>query len=324
MSDAADTPPSTVAAVYASYEAEGNKPFISPRIGAAKAGTECARALWYDFRWTTKKVFTGRMLRLFQTGHIEEARMVANLRAAGVNVLDVDPNAINEKTGQPRQWELTDATGHIVCRMDGALIGVKEAPAIWHVGEFKTHSDKSFKLLLKEGLHKSKPEHVAQCQIGMHLSGMHRAFYLARNKNTDELWSTILEYDAQYCVDLMARLEGIILAPVPPARISNNSSFFKCKFCDHAPVCNFGTLPPRSCRTCLHSQPENGAAWRCTLRDELRDRDQQREGCKSHLYIPDYIRGQQVDVIENAEGLKGISYELQDGTEWIDEGPQDA
>lgn len=312
----------TVDAIYAAYEADGNKPYITPRIGAAEAGGECDRAIWYSFRWTTVKVFNGRMLRLFQTGHIEEARMVRDLRSAGVTVDDVNPDDINPKTGEARQHEFTDETGHIVCRIDAALFGVHEAPKTWHLGEFKTHNDKSFKLLLKDGI-PSKPKHVAQVQLGMHFTGTTRAFYLARNKDTDALWSDRLPYDATYCIKLVARLHNIIAATAPPPQISQDPNWFKCKFCDHHSACHGNRTPARSCRTCLHSTPVDGAGWHCRVHDMLLDRDQQREGCGAHLYIPELIHGRQIDASAPTDSLLSITYLMPGGAEWIDGGEAD-
>lgn len=187
------------------------------------------------------------------------------------------------------------------------------------VGEYKTHNDKSFKALLKDGILKSKPEHFTQCQIGMHLSGMTHAFYMARNKDTDSLWSDILTYDEEYSTRLMERLTRIIFGQHPPQRISRDPSFFKCKFCDHSATCHQGKLPARSCRTCLHSQPIMNAEWECKLHGIKMDRDKQRDGCQSHLYIPDFVKGEQVDVIDTETGPQ-VSYTMDDGTEWIDNG----
>jgi hypothetical protein len=305
----------TIDAIYNAYEAEGNKPYITPRIGAGEAGTECDRAIWYSFRWTTVKVFSGRMHRLFKTGHIEEARMVADLRSAGVTV---DDGKIDETTGKFKQHEFTDSTGHIVCRIDGALLGLLEAPKTWHVGEFKTSNDKGFKILVKDDDVRSKPKHIAQVQLGMHFTSMTRAYYLARNKDTDALWSYRFHYDATYSIKLVARLHGIIGSQSPPPKISNDPTWFKCKFCDHHSACHRNRTPARSCRTCVHSTPIEGAAWHCRMHDMLLDRDQQREGCGAHIYIPELIHGKQVDVIEGDNGLMNVYYIMDDGSEWID------
>ena len=94
-------PTPTLSAIYAAYEAARGDGFRE-HLGASLIGKSCERALWYDFRWVTRAQFPGRILRLFETGQLEEARLVRNLRATGATVLDVDP-----ETG--RQWRVDSA-----------------------------------------------------------------------------------------------------------------------------------------------------------------------------------------------------------------------
>ena len=54
-------------------------------------------------------------------------------------------------------------------------LGLLEAPKTWHVVEFKTHSAKSFRELAAKGVAEAKPQHWAQMQVYMHLTGITRA-----------------------------------------------------------------------------------------------------------------------------------------------------
>ena len=144
-------------------------------LGASQIGAPCERALWYQFRWALKVRHAGRLLRLFETGNLAEPRFVAELRAVGVEVHEINPD-----TGA--QFSVSAVRGHFGGSMDGVALGLLEAPKTWHVLEFKTHSAKSFAALKKDGVEKSKPEHAAQMQVYMHLAGLERAFYLAVNK----------------------------------------------------------------------------------------------------------------------------------------------
>ena len=299
----------TVDAIYASYEA-ANPGYQSEKIGAASIGTECDRALWYALRWISKKTFDGRMLRLFETGHLEEARFTANLRATGAEVHDVNPDT-------QKQWRFLDSTGHIVCKIDAAIVGLLEAPKTWHVGEFKTHSSESFKKLQNKGLLEAKPEHWWQCQIGMHLTGMKRAFYLARNKDTDHLWADRLEYDKSACEMQIQRAQRIIVNNHPPTRISNDPSWFGCKFCDHRAVCHENAPVPRNCRTCMHVTPADGGTWHCDQLGGAIERETQKVGCPMHAYIPALVPGEQIDAGQHAGGV-WVRYKLRDGSEWTD------
>ena len=297
----------TVDAIYADYEArQGNG--YREHLGASLIGGPCDRAIWYSWRWATRARHAGRLLRLFDTGNLAEARFVADLRRVGVTVMDVDPD-------NGRQWNLRDESGHFGGSMDGVAIGFTEAPKAWHVCEFKTHSAKSFASLKKDGVAASKPQHFAQMQVYMHLAGIERAFYLAVNKDTDELYQERIRYDAEAALRLLAKAQRIIANPGPPERISTDPTWFQCRFCDHASVCRgeYFAVPERHCRSCLHASPVAGGAWRCERLGMPLDKPAQEAGCAAHLYIPPLIHATQEDA-----GEDWVSYRLPDGSVWRD------
>lgn len=295
----------TIAAIYAAHEA-GQGDGYREHMGASLIGGRCDRALWYSFRWATRARHTGRLLRLFETGNMAEARFVSDLRRIGVTVLDVDP-----ETG--RQWNLRDETGHFGGSMDAVAQGFPEAPKAWHVCEFKTHNDKSFRKLQADGVEKSKPLHFAQMQAYMHLAGIERAFYLAVNKDTDELYQERVRYDGEAGLRLVARAQRIIASAVPPARISTDPAWHECRFCDHHAACHGDAVPERHCRSCLHSTPADGGEWTCERHKHRLDAETQRQGCAAHLFIPALVHGEQVDA-----GEDWVSYRMPDGSEWRD------
>lgn len=295
----------TVTAIYAAYEAAQESGYRD-HLGASGIGADCERAIWYSWRWTTRARHTGRLLRLFQTGHLAESRFVADLRKIGVTVMDVDP-----ETG--RQWNLRDASGHFGGSMDAVGLGFTEAPKAWHVCEFKTHSAKSFAALAKDGVEKSKPMHAAQMQVYMHLAGIERAFYLAVNKDTDDLYQERLHYNPDVAMRLLAKAERIMANPQPPARISQDPAWWQCRFCDHAAACHGDAMPERHCRSCLHASPVADGAWHCQRHNQPLDRRAQETGCAAHLYIPGLVHGEQADA-----GEDWVSYRMPDGSEWRD------
>jgi hypothetical protein len=266
------TPP-TVAAIYAHYVAK-RKDAHRPYLGGSQIGNECARALWYQFRWMDAATFEGRHLRLFETGDREEGRLVENLRAVGVTVWDRDPD-----TG--KQIRFTACDGHFALSLDGVGEGFKESSQP-HTLEFKTANDKSFKALEKDGLEKANPIYWAQCQIGMHLSGLQRCAFIAVNKNDDSIYMERVKYDAAVGIQLVAKAESIIFADKPPAKLNNDPSFYLCRFCDYKHVCHEGKPPLVNCRTCAHATPERGGdgAWSCAKGLPMQT------PCKAHLFNP--------------------------------------
>ena len=61
-------------------------------LGASIIGNPCSRYLWFIFRWALHEKFTGRMQRLFNRGHREEARFIEWLRGIGFEVWDTNAN----------------------------------------------------------------------------------------------------------------------------------------------------------------------------------------------------------------------------------------
>lgn len=268
----------TVQQIYAARVARSDDG-LRPHLGASLIGHPCSRALWYGFRWAMKKSFDGRMLRLFNTGQREESRFIEELRWIGCEV--------SEGPAAGQQWQFSTLGGHFGGSMDAAIRGVPEAPATWHVCEFKTHNAKSFKELSAKGVKASKPMHWAQMQIYMALSGMERALYLAVCKDDDQLYSERIEADAEAAKTLIARAESIVFAAEPPPGVSKDPAWFECKLCDYATMCHGNAAPLPTCRSCAHVTPERDGTWTCERHAiKAMDEKAQKDGCQSHRYIP--------------------------------------
>lgn len=266
------TPP-TVAAIYDHY-AKNRKDAHRPHLGGSQIGHECKRALWYQFRHMARAQFDGRVLRLFETGEREEARIVANLRAVGVTVWDRDP-----ETG--KQVRFTAQDGHFALSLDGVGEGFKESSQP-HTLEFKTMNDKNFRATAQKGVQETKPIYWAQCQIGMHLAGLERCAFFAVNKNTDDIYMERIKYDPAEAMQLLAKAGEVIWPDKPPEKLSNDPAWWQCKFCDYHAICHRGQPPEVNCRTCAHATPERGGdgAWSCGKGQTFG------RTCKMHLFNP--------------------------------------
>lgn len=310
----------TVKAIYAALKAKEGRGF-SRRLGASIVGKRCARAVWYDFRWATTEDFDGRMLRLFQTGHLAEVRFVHELAEIGCEVYAVDP-----ETGS--QFEYTEIDGHFVCKLDAVACGLPEAAKAWHAAEFKTHSAKSFSDLKRHGLRKSKPQHYAQLVVGMHLSGLPRGLYLAVNKDTDELYTERLraEETKQDAESLLSFARSVIESTRAPEKISTDPDSLDCRFCSHRLACHGATGPHPAvsanvnCRTCCHATPIMGGSiggWRCERHNKTLSEPEQVRGCDDHLFMPDLISfAIAIDGGDDDTGAGFVDYEKPDGVKW--------
>lgn len=262
------------------YRQEEGEPF-RPHLGCSRIGRECPREIWYSLRWAThprdmteyhdgqcfgppasrcpqcaeKKA---RMLRLWNRGHLEEARMVALLRMVGCRVWQFDESG--------NQFRVSYHDGHYGGSLDGVALGVPDDPEQPLLCEFKTHNEKSFDKLVKEGVRSAKHEHFVQMQEYMGGYSLRRGIYVGVSKNTDDLWAELVDFDQEQYLKYLDRAKFILLAgpSQPPKKINESPGWYTCRFCDQRLVCHQGGTPYRSCRSCSHSRPGAGGLWYCT------------------------------------------------------------
>ena len=249
-----------------------------PHMGASMLGHPCERWMWLSFRWAVQPVFPGRVLRLFRRGHQEEPNIINDLRSIGVMVQNLETQT-NVNFG-------SHVSGSIDAVIEG---GVPEAMQKRHIGEFKTHSLKSFNDMEAKGVEKSKPEHYAQMQVYMHGTKIDRALYVAVCKDNDRIYTERIRYNAKIAETLVKRGQRIALSERMPPPISTDPTWYQCKFCDAHSFCHKTQLTKHvNCRTCAHSTPKDDSTWRC----EKHDSDNilveyQHQGCDSHTLHPD-------------------------------------
>lgn len=257
-------------------------------LGASEIGTECVRALWYGFRWSSNFNHSNKLLRLFNRGHREEINFEEILTKAGCTLFTKDST-----TGE--QFTISDFDGHFGGSLDGVITGIADLPNEWCISEFKTSGDKAFKKLhgydsktnrynitLGEGVKVSQPKHYAQMQTYMHYKGLKYALYCAVNKNDDHLYFEIVSYDPSFIPKLQEKAKIAIYSQTPPEKISNNPSSFKCLFCQHKGVCQLNETPAQNCRTCKHVVMLSQGQWKCGLTNELKNKEGLLNGCNRY------------------------------------------
>lgn len=273
-------------------------------LGASMIGRECARELWYQFHWTTKPKFSGQIIRLFNRGHLEEARFIALMLTIGCQVYQQD--------AEGKQYRISDHGGHFGGSGDGVIIGLPDVVAGMPVlTEYKTHGDKSFIKLAGsdwkrfheglldsnkpqipfsgEGVREAKFEHWVQMQVYMRKMGIAVALYCAVNKNDDHIYAELVPLDSASADSFISRAGEIIKNPVSPPMINKAAGWYGCNFCDQKPVCKLGKEPERNCRTCHYSDPNvNDGKWYCTnlLRSGELSKERQLQGCDLYTKNP--------------------------------------
>ena len=251
-----------------------------PHMGASVLGHVCDRWLWLSFRMAVVERFPGRILRLFRRGQDEEAKVVSDLRAIGINV---------QKTGENQSR--VDFGCHVSGSMDGIIeSGVPEALNARHVLEIKTHGKKSFDDLEKNGVEKSKPQHFVQMQAYMMGLGVDRALYYAICKDDDRIYTERVRFDKDAAQKAIDRGHRLVKADRMPPPISTDPTWFECRFCAAHEFCHKTKLTKEvNCRTCTNSTAREDGTWHCAEYDVTLDFDNQKQGCEAHVLHPDLV-----------------------------------
>lgn len=283
-------PENTIAnAIDRAHERTQERP--RPHLGGSMLGHHCDRWLWLSFRWAVIEKFNGRILRLFRRGHNEEFSVIADLKAAMVDVIE-------PPTGT--QFRV-DFGWHVSGSLDGKINrGLPESPEKRHILEIKTHAKKSFDDLLKKGVEQSKPMHFIQMQVYMHGIGIDRALYYAVCKDDDRLYTERVRYDKEVAEKYIARGHRIVQSERMPEPCSADPTWYQCKFCPAHSFCHDAQpIKEANCRTCAHSTPiwseGNGSQWHCARWSDIIPTEHQYKGCRDHVIHPDLVPWQMTE-----------------------------
>ncbi len=267
---------SIVDRIYKAIEESNRRSVRLTRIGASDIGDECLRAIWYGWRGVASENIEGRILRLFETGHLQEARIIKDLKAAGLEVWDVQNR---------QQFTYNDESGHFVVKLDGVVKGVPGAEKTPHVLEIKTHNKSSFDDVMKSGVQKSKPDHYAQIHAGMAFSKIDRALYVALCKNDEAYYVERVVEDRAYSAELKKKIITVLSATIPPVRAFDPEKYYSCRWCSSQKVCLGVEKPLKNCRTCERSEVGTDGTWICTLYKTTLSTEEQLVGCPEHSPI---------------------------------------
>jgi hypothetical protein len=270
----------TATEIYKLYERKTEKP--REYLGWSQIGRPCERELWLAFRWAFNNTFEGRMLRLFDTGHREEARIIHELRELGCEVKCIDP-----ATG--KQYGTQALGGHFRGHLDAIVTGLPEDEQTTYLVDVKTVKSKKFDQLLKDGIKKLYPEYWAQAHGYMGEFKLARAMYIFVCKDDERIHSETFDFDPAVHQKYLKRAEAIIFADRMPPPISTDPSWYQCGYCSAKDICHGSKLTKNvNCRTCAHSTAERDGSWSCAhYGATIPDSTAQLSGCPSHILHPD-------------------------------------
>ena len=185
-------------------------------LGASRLGVACDRALQFEFAGAPAdpgRDFDGRVLRIFEVGHVLEELAIRWLRLSGFELYT------NTRSGG--QFGFSVCGGLIQGHVDGIVTGAPEDlgftfPMLW---ECKTMNAQNWRDCVKRGVAVSKPVYAAQMAVyqaymEITIEGISRnpALFTAINKDTQELWFELVPFDAALAQRSSDRAVKIIAA----------------------------------------------------------------------------------------------------------------
>lgn len=265
-----------IKSIYEQYELENAQAKKRMHLGASVIGDKCNRYIYQEFRWYADRNPEGRILRLFDTGKREEDRVLNNLAKIGF-VFKTDSNG--------QQISFQDKSGHIGGSVDAIITHIPNDFGSFDeecVLEVKTHSEKNFKKLEKEKVHKAYPRHYSQMQYYMGSLNLNHALYIAVNKNTDELYMEFILFDEFHFLVLKDKAESTVVADKIPQKISQLPTWWECKICKFYDICHQDVEPNKNCRTCIYSAPMANGEWGCKLHKKNLSYNDQIQACSEY------------------------------------------
>lgn len=274
------------------------EPEFRNHLGASAIGQECTRAIWYGFRWIAKvharqaikklkeagyvgenleDAAKGCAARIFSTGHNEEPHFYRRLEAAGFQF-------------EAKQEKLKLFGGHYGGTNDGRIyLPELEASAIL---ELKTMNLDNFDKLVKRdkkgvfvgGIQATKIGYFKQVQSYMQELGVKYCLFIVLSKNDSRTHFEIIEADEKVGQEIRKRALLVINEQRPPMRISDDASYYKCKFCDYYDQCHNAVPSEVNCRSCCEAHAAKDG-WHCARFNKIIPKEFLEKGCPQHRDI---------------------------------------
>ena len=312
----------TLDAMNAAIEADGNRQPPRPYLGMSGMGKPCMRAIWYDFRWATKRQIAAAGLRAIQDGYDNEVLTAKRLRM-------IEGITLWTEGEDGQQIGCEDLSGHFRGHLDGVIQGLLQAPKTPHVWENKAVNEKKFNALKKliadlgekQALLAWDTTYHAQAQLYMHYQKLTRHYLTVSTPGGRDTIGCRTAYDKACAEHYIELAKKIIASESPPVRLSEDPAHWQCKWCDHHAVCHAGEFPCPTCRSCAHVTPmlDEQGGWHCRKWDDRIPVDAQREGCDQHLYHPEILS--HVSPVNGNMDQGWIAYQLEDGASFTNGNP---
>ena len=206
-------------------------------LGASRLGVSCERALQYEFLQApvdAGRAHSGRLLRIFERGHLNEDSMIQWLRHAGFDLRTTKSNG--------EQYGFSALNGRLQGHIDGVIVAGPDGfkyPALW---ENKCLGSKSWRDLEKNKLAISKPIYHAQVVLYQAYLELHEnpAIFTAINADTMEIYAELVPFDAALAQRMSDRALKVITATDADEQLNRayqDPTHFECRMCSWQDRC---------------------------------------------------------------------------------------
>ena len=192
------------AALLARNRAERSRTYVS----SSGLGRDCLRQIQYDYMAVPKdegQGFAPKTLRIFEAGHRAEDIVAGWFRAAGFDLRTEHANG--------RQFGFTVLSGRFKGHIDGCFVSgpVDMAyPALW---ETKALGAASWKDVIRRGVVIARPVYAAQIALYQaYMTLPNPALFTALNRDTMELYSELVPFDASLAQEMSDRAVAVVRA----------------------------------------------------------------------------------------------------------------
>ncbi len=199
-------------------------------LGASRIGEPCARRLCFEAMAVPidpDKAFSGRILRVFETGHRFEEMTIRWLRLAGFDLRNARRNG--------SQFGFSTAGGRFRGHIDGVIVAGPDLGFPYPIlFEHKAVKDSTWTEIVKRGVRVAAPVYWAQVQVYMAYLAVERTLFVALNKDTQALAFEVIEFDSAAAQDLSDKAVAVLRAvgsgELLP-RVAATPDFHLCRMC---------------------------------------------------------------------------------------------
>lgn len=231
--------PKLNAVIDAALEIERDQQPKREYLGGSEIGRECERQLQFSLFNVEKdhgRDFSGRILRIFERGHWVESAVIRWLRLAGITILTEDNDG--------EQFGFSEAGGLFKGHCDGIITSGPEVFGPFpRLLENKGLKASKWAAMEKHGVRHANIVYWAQCQVYMDRFDLrdNPALFSAVNMDTMDIYWEGIPFNHGACEQLSGKAGRILRASLAGEllpRLSQDPTFYQCKFCDWCEHCH--------------------------------------------------------------------------------------